>query len=69
MRVNAVILSALYSSATFLGQARAEDDDAAADSTSTSVTESSTSSALERPTFTVSNKKVALGQLWLYLHC
>lgn len=56
MRINAAILSALCSSAALLGQVRADDDDAAG-STSTSVTESSTSSALEKPTFTPSNFK------------
>lgn len=57
MRVNAAILSALCSSAALLGQVRADDDDDAAGSTSTSVTESSTSSALEKPTFTPSSFK------------
>ena len=51
MRINGALLSTLYSSAALLGHVQAEDD--AADASSTSVVESSTSSAIEKPTFTV----------------
>ena len=55
MRFDAVLASALYSSALFYGQVRADilDDDVAEPST-TSATESSTSLPIEKPTFTVS---------------
>ena len=52
MRVNGALAAALYSSATLLGQVRAADNDDAVESSST-VAESSTTSAIERPTFTV----------------
>lgn len=51
MRVNAALLSVLYSSATLLGAVRADDD--VTDPSSSSVAESSTSSPVEKPTFTV----------------
>ena len=53
MRVNAVLAAALYSSAALLGQVRADDADEAVESSSTSVEETSTASAIEKPTFTV----------------
>ena len=53
MRVNAVLATALYSSAALLGQVRADDTDDAAESSSTSIEETSTTSAIEKPTFTV----------------
>ena len=57
MRLNAVLLSSLYSAAALFGQVRAEDE--AADASTASVVESSTSSAIEKPTFTVSRPRVA----------
>ena len=54
MRVNAVLATALYSSAALLGHARADDTDDALESSSTSVEETSTTSVIEKPTFTVS---------------
>lgn len=53
MRVNAVLAAALYTSATLLGQVRADDNDDPLESSSPSVEESSTTSAIEKPTFTV----------------
>lgn len=53
MRVNAVLATALYSSAALLGQVRADDNDDAVESSSTSIEETSTTSAIEKPTFTV----------------
>lgn len=50
MRVNGALAAALYSTATLLGQVRAQDAD---DASSTAVTESSTTSEIEKPTFTV----------------
>lgn len=49
MRLNAALAAALCSSATLLGQVQAQD----ADDVSTAVTESSTTSEIEKPTFTV----------------
>lgn len=51
MRLTPALLSALYSSAALLGQVRADEE--AEDVSSTSVAESSTSSSIEKPTFTV----------------
>ncbi|KAI9679987.1 MAG: hypothetical protein M1817_005002 [Caeruleum heppii] len=58
MRLNAFLASALFSSAAIVGNVRADDlDDLAADASS-SVTESSSStSSIERPTFTPSKVK------------
>ena len=54
MRVNEVLASALYTSAILLGSARAADDiDDAAEASSASLSESSTSVPTEKPTFTV----------------
>ena len=53
MRVNAVLATALYSSAALLGQVRADDIDDALESSSPSVEETSITSAIEKPTFTV----------------
>ncbi|CAF9921945.1 MAG: hypothetical protein HETSPECPRED_004679 [Heterodermia speciosa] len=55
MRLTPALLSALYSSAALLGQVRADEE--AEDVSSTSVAESSTSSSIEKPTFTPSNIK------------
>ena len=52
MRVNGALVAALYSSASLLGQIRAAEDDDVVEPSS-SVAESSTSSVIERPTFTV----------------
>ncbi|KAL8850453.1 MAG: hypothetical protein Q9221_004595 [Calogaya cf. arnoldii] len=58
MRINEVLASALYSSAVLLGSVRAADDiDDAAEASSTSLSESSTSVPIEKPTFTPSNIK------------
>lgn len=57
MRVNAVLATALYSSAALLGQVRADDTDDAVESSSTSIEETSTTSAIEKPTFTPSKIK------------
>lgn len=59
MRLNQVLLSALYSSAALLGQARANEVefDEVEDATTTSVAESSTASPVEKPTFTVGNPR------------
>ena len=51
--MNACLATALYSSAALLGHVRADDTDDAVDSSSTSVEEASTASAIEKPTFTV----------------
>lgn len=53
MRVNAVLATAIYSSAALLGQVRADDTDDALESSSLPVEETSTTSAIEKPTFTV----------------
>lgn len=53
MRVNAVLATALYSSAALLGQVRADDTDDAVESPSASVEETSSTSVIEKPTFTV----------------
>ncbi|KAK4698104.1 calnexin, partial [Lecanoromycetidae sp. Uapishka_2] len=53
MRLNAALAAAFCSSATLLGQVQAQD----ADDASTSVTESSTTSEIEKPTFTPTNLK------------
>lgn len=53
MRVNAVLATALYSSAALLGQVRADDTDDAVESSTTSIEETSTTSAIKKPTFTV----------------
>lgn len=50
MRVNGVLATALYSSAALLGQVRAEEFEEAS---TTTVAESSTTSEIEKPTFTV----------------
>ena len=60
MRFDAVLASALYSSALFYGQVRADEVEDAAESSTTSVVESSTSTAIEKPTFTVCNDSWAL---------
>ena len=52
MRVNGAVATALYSSALLLGQVRAEDEDVP-EASSVEAVESSTSSAIEKPTFTV----------------
>ncbi|KAL8837062.1 MAG: hypothetical protein Q9205_006282 [Flavoplaca limonia] len=58
MRVNEVLASALYTSAILLGSARAADDiDDAAEASSASLSESSTSVPIEKPTFTPTNIK------------
>ncbi|MCJ1361194.1 hypothetical protein MMC16_000292 [Acarospora aff. strigata] len=54
MRLNAVLASALFSSATLLGHVRADDSDAVPDSSSS---ETSTTSLAAKPTFTPSNIK------------
>ena len=55
MRFNAALVSALYSSAALVGSVRAADADVDADeSSSTVIEESTTSSVVEKPTFTVS---------------
>ncbi|KAK3178909.1 hypothetical protein OEA41_001046 [Lepraria neglecta] len=54
MRVNGVLATALYSSAALLGQVRAEESE---DASTTTVTESSTTSEIEKPTFTPSEIK------------
>ena len=54
MRFDAVLASALCSYALFYGQVRADDLDDTAEPSTTSVTESSTSLPIEKPTFTVS---------------
>lgn len=55
MRLNQVLVSALYSSAALLGQAQANEVefDEVEDATPASVAESATSSTIEKPTFTV----------------
>lgn len=53
MRVNAVLATALYSSAALLGQVRADDTDDAVESSTTSIEETSTTSAIKKPIFTV----------------
>ena len=58
MRVHAALLSALYSSAVFIGQTRADDD--TEDASSSSVSESTTTSQIEKPTFTVSIDRLSL---------
>ena len=55
MRVNAVLATALYSSAALLGQVRADDTDDAVEASSISIEETSTTSAIKKPTFTVRN--------------
>ncbi|KAL8780786.1 MAG: hypothetical protein Q9194_000719 [Teloschistes cf. exilis] len=58
MRFNGVVATALYTLAAFLGSARAVDDiDDGAEASSTSLSESSTSVPIEKPTFTPSNIK------------
>lgn len=52
MRLNEVLATALYSSAVLLGQVRAQDSEDEIDASSTEV-DTSTTSAIERPTFTV----------------
>lgn len=52
MRLNEVLATALYSSAALLGQVQAQDSEDVIESSSTDV-ETSTTSAIERPTFTV----------------
>lgn len=51
MRVNGVLATALYSSAALLGQVRALD--VLDDTSDTTVAEPSTTSEIEKPTFTV----------------
>ena len=53
MRVNGAVATALYSSALLLGNVRADDAEEA-DSAATTIEEATTTSILERPTFTVS---------------
>lgn len=54
MRINEVLASALYSSAVLLGSVRAADDiDDGAEASFTSLSETSTSVPIEKPTFTV----------------
>lgn len=55
MRLNPAVVSALYSTAVLLGQVYADLVDDALESSSTSVGGSTTSSIVERPTFTVRN--------------
>ncbi|KAI4122472.1 MAG: hypothetical protein LQ338_005797 [Usnochroma carphineum] len=58
MRFNEVLASALYTSTALLGSVRAADDiDDGAEASSTSLSESSTSLPVEKPTFTPSNIK------------
>ena len=57
MRFNPALASALYSSALFLGQVHADDVDAS---------ESSTSSPVEKPTFTVSTYIKEVAELAAY---
>ncbi len=52
MRLNEVLATALYSSAALLGQVGAQEDDEGIGSSSTEI-ETSTTSPIERPTFTV----------------
>lgn len=56
MRLNAVLASALFSSATLLGHVRADDAEDILESSATSITEASTSLPVEKPTFTVRTK-------------
>ena len=51
MHLNAVLVTALFSSAALLGQAHADDE--AVEPTSTAVAESSATAPVEKPTFTV----------------
>ena len=55
MRLNQVLVSALYSSATLLGHAKANEVefDEVEGATPASIAETATSSAVEKPTFTV----------------
>lgn len=53
MRLNAVLASALFSSATLLGHVRADDSDAILESSTTSHAESSMTAPAAKPTFTV----------------
>ena len=50
MRLNGVFATALCSSAALLGQVRAEESE---DASTTTIAESSTTSVIEKPTFTV----------------
>ena len=54
MRLNGALATALYSSALLLGSVRADDSEDA-DSSSTTVEDATTTSVVEKPTFTVSN--------------
>lgn len=53
MRFNEAVATALYSSAILLGNVRADDAEDV-DSSSTTIEEATTTSILEKPTFTVS---------------
>ena len=53
MRLNAVLASALFSSATLLGHVRADDSDSILESSNTPNAESSSTSLAAKPTFTV----------------
>ena len=53
MRVNGAVATALYSSALLLGNVRADDAEEA-DAAATTIEEATTTSILEKPTFTVS---------------
>ena len=63
MHLNAVLATALYSSAALLGQVHADDE--AAESSSTSVTESSATVPVEKPTFTVRGQPLTDNSSWL----
>ena len=54
MRVNGAVATALYSSAVLLGSVGADDAEEVESSTTT-IEEATTTSILEKPTFTVSN--------------
>ncbi len=53
MRLDTVLASALFSSATLLGHVRADEVDDALESSTISIAEASTSLPAEKPTFTV----------------
>lgn len=54
MRFDAVVASALYSSAVLIGQVRADDPEDVVGSVSASTAESSTTTVIAKPSFTVS---------------
>ena len=67
MRFDGLLASALYTSAALLSSVRAADDiDDGAEASSTSLSESSTSVPIEKPTFTVSGAIVYLSLCSFY---